>query len=187
MPELVNLSSSAPAADGQEHYRDDVSIYEMDDNAQSPPAGAPTGSTAPTSTSAHNDIPAAMRGLGIAKHTLGLLLLLLVVFLWTTSNFLGSVGDPTLYGLCNHARLPLLTSLIVNIRRRHLCQTFLPDLSQRLDIHARHHCAHEPRRVDPMAKRLVGRASCRTKANIPPWRLACRDPRSWRRYAAGRT
>ena len=28
----------------------------------------------------------------LAQHTLGLLLLLLVVFLWTTSNFLGSVG-----------------------------------------------------------------------------------------------
>ena len=179
MPELVNLSSSAPAADGQEHYRDDVSVYEMDDNARSPPAGTRTGSTAPASSGAHNDIPAAMRGLGIAKHTLGLLLLLLVVFLWTTSNFLGSVGDPTLFGLRGHRRLPLLTSPVVNIRRRHLCQTFLPDLSQWVDIHARHHCAHEPRRLDPLAQRPLGRPSCRTQARIPPRRLACRDPRSW--------
>lgn len=29
---------------------------------------------------------------GLARHTLGLVLLLFVVFLWTTSNFLGSVG-----------------------------------------------------------------------------------------------
>ena len=29
---------------------------------------------------------------GVARHTLGLLLLLLVVFLWTLQNFLGSVG-----------------------------------------------------------------------------------------------
>lgn len=29
---------------------------------------------------------------GMARHTLGLLLLLAVVFLWTASNFLGSVG-----------------------------------------------------------------------------------------------
>lgn len=28
---------------------------------------------------------------GLARHTLGLILLLCVVFLWTTSNFLGSV------------------------------------------------------------------------------------------------
>lgn len=28
---------------------------------------------------------------GLARHTLGMLLLLFVVFLWTTSNFLGSV------------------------------------------------------------------------------------------------
>lgn len=34
------------------------------------------------------------RGLmaGVARHTLGLILLLFVVFLWTISNFLGSVG-----------------------------------------------------------------------------------------------
>ena len=31
---------------------------------------------------------------GVAKHTLGLILLLCVVFLWTLSNFLGSVGSP---------------------------------------------------------------------------------------------
>jgi hypothetical protein len=30
---------------------------------------------------------------GVARHTLGLVLLLFVVFLWTTSNFLGSVGE----------------------------------------------------------------------------------------------
>ena len=32
---------------------------------------------------------------GMARHTLGLLLLLAVVFLWTASSFLGSVGSLT--------------------------------------------------------------------------------------------
>jgi len=31
---------------------------------------------------------------GLARHTLGLILLLFVVFLWTLSNFLGSVRSP---------------------------------------------------------------------------------------------
>lgn len=95
MPELMNLSSSAPAANGHE-YRDDVSVYEMDDNlnAQSQPTGAGAGSTAQTSPGEDDNVPNAMRGLGVARHTLGLILLLLVVFLWTTSNFLGSVSGP---------------------------------------------------------------------------------------------
>jgi solute carrier family 35 protein F5 len=41
---------------------------------------------------AEGDEANARRGLaGVAKHTLGLILLLCVVFLWTLSNFLGSV------------------------------------------------------------------------------------------------
>ena len=35
--------------------------------------------------------PAKPRMAGVARHTLGLILLLCVVFLWTLSNFLGSV------------------------------------------------------------------------------------------------
>lgn len=101
MPELVNFSSPTPAANGSDPYQDDVSAFEMDDYAQSHPAGAGTGSTAPTG-STHDNIPAAMRGLGIAKHTLGMLLLVLVVFLWTTSNFLGSVRCPLLLSHSDH-------------------------------------------------------------------------------------
>lgn len=151
MPELMNMSSSAPAANAHERYQDDVSsVYEMDDNAQSQPTGAGAGSTAQTSPSDHDNVPKAMRGLGIARHTLGLILLLLVVFLWTTSNFLGSVSGPVLTSPCG-LETPLLTSFAVDICGRHLCQTFLLDLSQRVVFHACHGCAHDPRCVVPTA------------------------------------
>lgn len=38
-------------------------------------------------TDEHGSMP-----LGVARRTMGIILLLLVVVLWTTSNFLGSVG-----------------------------------------------------------------------------------------------
>lgn len=63
----------------------------MDDNVQSQPAGAGTYNDAGLKSDGLDDMPSAMRGMGIARHTLGLLLLLIVVLLWTTSNFLGSV------------------------------------------------------------------------------------------------
>ena len=39
-----------------------------------------------------DDGPSRLAAFGFAKHTLGLILLLCVVFLWTLSNFLGSVS-----------------------------------------------------------------------------------------------
>lgn len=55
-----------------------------------PPSNAGRNMDSARSDHASNEVPSAMRGLGIARHTLGLLLLLVVVFLWTACNFLAS-------------------------------------------------------------------------------------------------
>lgn len=63
--------------------------FEMDDTSISH-----TSSIHRLASSNDNEtpIPSQKSGvMGVARHTLGLLLLLCVVFLWTTSNFLGSV------------------------------------------------------------------------------------------------
>jgi hypothetical protein len=92
MPALA--TSSTPESIALDTYRDDETIHTMDENAQSPIPGAGVGNNAATMNASEENVPAAMRGIGLARHTLGLLLLLVVVFLWTTSNFLGSVCVP---------------------------------------------------------------------------------------------
>ncbi len=68
--------------------------YEMDNGpgeeivARSGSGSLLTGTRVPMSESNTANGPEK----GIARHTLGLLLLLCVVFLWTLSNFLGSVS-----------------------------------------------------------------------------------------------
>jgi hypothetical protein len=100
MPTMANASFPFPrtssAQDGSGQYHDDVSIYEMDDhmpreNVVGAGTGAERSGGGKGSEEEMQDIPAAMREMGIARHTLGLILLLVVVLLWTTSNFLGSV------------------------------------------------------------------------------------------------
>jgi len=61
--------------------------FEMDDSSDSSTLAAYSDDGRATTA-----IQEKKSGLpGVARHTLGLILLLLVVFLWTTSNFLGSV------------------------------------------------------------------------------------------------
>jgi hypothetical protein len=72
---------------------------------------------------------------GVARHTLGLILLLFVVFLWTPSNFLGSV--------CISSRdLNFLDKRLTfsdYFRRQNLCQTLLPDVPQHRRIYPHTH------------------------------------------------
>lgn len=86
------------------------------------------------------DHPPAARGrlAGAARHTLGLILLLCVVFLWTLSNFLGSVCyTPLSVPLCLSARYNTnQDQWLEHLCRQHLRETFLPDLPQHLDFHA---------------------------------------------------
>jgi solute carrier family 35, member F5 len=79
-------------------------------------------------------IPGAMKGLGIARHTLGLLLLLLVVCLWTTCNFLASsifaddtYAQPFFLTYLNTsmfilAMVPSMVRMFWDLRRRGLWQ-----------------------------------------------------------------
>ncbi|KPI38632.1 putative vacuolar membrane protein [Cyphellophora attinorum] len=79
-------------------------------------------------------IPGAMRGLGVARHTLGLLLLLLVVCLWTTCNFLASsifaddtYAQPFFLTYLNTsmfilAMVPSMVRMFWDLRRRGLWQ-----------------------------------------------------------------
>ncbi len=76
---------------------------------------------------------------GIARHTLGLVLLLIVVFLWTASNFLGSVGELHVHP---QPSLDLLSSSD-HLRGQELCKTVLLDLSQYRCLHFdTHSCAY---------------------------------------------
>lgn len=93
MPDLLDLRSTNEPSNGLRPPADD--LYEMDDSvgdgisrSTSRQVGMEGASTAmPTGE-------AKIQGgviKGMARHTLGLCLLLCVVFLWTLSNFLGSV------------------------------------------------------------------------------------------------
>lgn len=81
----VGIKTSRPSGEYDE-------VYEMNTNSSSPrrTSGADVEQTPISKDTFEAEMPAVMRGLGIARHTLGLLLLLLVVVLWTTCNFLGS-------------------------------------------------------------------------------------------------
>lgn len=69
--------------------------------------------------------------MGAARHTLGLALLLVVVFLWTASNFLSSVR---IY----HHLFPLtyLCNLSEHFCRRDIRQTLLFDISGHIVVHS---------------------------------------------------
>jgi hypothetical protein len=96
MSSFPHNSAFIPANKLYRTDRDDASAYEMDDHLQSDPASQSRAAPGETENIIHStaqeEVPAAMRGTGIARHTLGLILLLVVVVLWTTSNFLGSVS-----------------------------------------------------------------------------------------------
>ena len=93
---------------------------------------------------------------GVARHTMGLILLLCVVFLWTTGNFLGSVRDfPFLSSPSflhrrgwerdqKESKADLKGRNAEHIRRRHVRQTVFPHLSQHLDLHAGHDSEPHP-------------------------------------------
>lgn len=74
---VLNATSSHLTAVINEDHPD---VFEMDD-------------TLVANNEAEETLKPPGRGLlvGVARHTLGLILLLFVVFLWTISNFLGSV------------------------------------------------------------------------------------------------
>ena len=66
------------------------------DSASSRLSGPPlelqiSGSSIRSTVSSKGTGKASLKLVGLARHTLGLVLLLLVVFLWTGSNFMGSV------------------------------------------------------------------------------------------------
>lgn len=68
--------------------------------------------------------------MGVARRTMGIILLLLVVVLWTTSNFLGSVS-----ALITRRAIELVWSELTvlnqdNLRRQVLCQALLRYLHQ---------------------------------------------------------
>ena len=71
---------------------------------------------------------------GLARHTLGLLLLLLVVFLWTASNFMGSVrtSGPVFYCLATDQPSE-------HLRGQLICQAVLFDIFQH-DLFHLHSC-----------------------------------------------
>jgi len=76
---VLNRDSSPP--DAAPVTEPDPGTFEMDDSAL----------TVNEEDRKPQDEPAKPRMAGVARHTLGLILLLCVVFLWTLSNFLGSV------------------------------------------------------------------------------------------------
>jgi hypothetical protein len=76
------------------------------DSASSRLSGPPlelqiSGSSIRSTVSSKGTGKASLKLVGLARHTLGLVLLLLVVFLWTGSNFMGSVRRlfPVLHNL----------------------------------------------------------------------------------------
>lgn len=85
---------------------------------------------------------------GLARHTLGLLLLLLVVFLWTASNFLGSVrlSSPISY----HAETNKCQE---SLRGQHVRQTILLNLFQ----HHMFHLHSSPRLHQVRASEIPGK------------------------------
>jgi hypothetical protein len=96
MSSFPHNSAFVPGNKSHRPDRDDASAYEMDDNVHSDPTAqsreAPSEGEDMIHSTGQEEVPAAMRGTGMARHTLGLLLLLAVVVLWTMSNFLGSVS-----------------------------------------------------------------------------------------------
>lgn len=83
---------------------------------------------------------------GLARHTLGLILLLFVVFLWTTSNFLGSVSR----------RAPQLESDTDSntpdyFRGQDLCETVLSHLPQHRRLHSYSHSSLYSIRIPKLA------------------------------------
>ena len=62
----------------------------------------------------------------VARRTLGIFLLLVTVFLWTTSNFLASVGSPSIY----RKKWPLTWPPSVYVCRRHILEAVLRHVLQ---------------------------------------------------------
>jgi hypothetical protein len=95
MPDLLDLRSE-PSNGLRPAEVDDT--YEMDDSVGDITRSSPSqvggtgadGSAGPALPSAETKVQGGVIK-GMARHTLGLCLLLCVVFLWTLSNFLGSV------------------------------------------------------------------------------------------------
>jgi hypothetical protein len=91
MPDLLDLRPEPSALRPPEE-----GMYEMDDSVGD--GLSRTGSRQTLSNPPAGQMPSAESKVeagvakGMARHTLGLLLLLCVVFLWTLSNFLGSVS-----------------------------------------------------------------------------------------------
>ena len=88
MPDVLDMRPDPNNASGSV----EEGHYEMDDsNTEALPQSGLRSAASTTMPVGKSEVE---RGpvKGIAKHTLGLLLLLCVVFLWTLSNFLGSVG-----------------------------------------------------------------------------------------------
>ena len=93
MPEWTSFAPSTLFGKrAQTPYHDDPEGIEMntEPTSQQMPHGAGTEQRTRSQDREQKEMPAVMRGLGIARHTLGLLLLLVVVVLWTTCNFLAS-------------------------------------------------------------------------------------------------
>jgi len=76
--------------------------FEMDDTSTSHASSSQRAPHEPSQPPQNTGVA------GLARHTLGLLLLLFVVFLWTTSNFLGSV-----WLLSTHSPYPGCLSLLL--------------------------------------------------------------------------
>lgn len=75
--------------------------------------------------------------LGIARRTMGIVLLLVVVVLWTTSNFLGSVGAPWSQDLYKSNGLGYRLTMwnTDHFRRQDLSQAFFRHLHQHIHVY----------------------------------------------------
>lgn len=91
---------------------------------------------------------------GLARHTLGLILLLCVVFLWTTSNFLGSVSFCLLYQTREVAVI-LIKLATEYICGQKLCKAILFDISQHLRFHIMYNTSISERRYTQTKRRNI--------------------------------
>ena len=148
-----------------------VNSYEMDQNIDED-AGRPDVSPKPEDE--YEVVSIGKKGM--AKHTMGLLLLGCVVFMWTGSNFLGSVS-------ANIRNVGTVTKhRVEHLRRQYICQTILPHLSQHLDLHARHGPFSGPLCVESsQAQRMEGSACLDARPLPPRWLEACPGRRRRRR------
>lgn len=97
-----------------------------------------------------------------ARHTLGILLLLVTVVLWTASNFLASVGCPHPFPFQQFIYSGRVLMKIEHIRRRFLLQAILRYLCQLIVL-----------------LNVTDSGSCKTyvgKRWINPWSLRNADP-----------